>query len=83
MDTDENLGTNGSPIRRNGVIVGYINTSEYGSRMMYFGGAELNTGDGGFVVARTVSDLLNKRPGYGTHRYRKGACPAAREAPHH
>ena len=62
VDTDENLGTNGSPIRRNGVIVGYINTSEYGSRMMYFGGAELNTGDGGFVAARTVSDLLNKRP---------------------
>lgn len=62
VDTDENLGTNGSPIRREGVVVGYINTSEYGSRMLYFGGAELNTGSGGFMVARTVSDLLNKRP---------------------
>ena len=62
VDTDENIGTNGSPIRRNGVIVGYVNTAEYGSRMLYFGGAELNTGSGGFMVTRTVSDLLNKRP---------------------
>ena len=62
VDTDENIGSNGSPIRRNGVIVGYVNTAEYGSRMLYFGGAELNTGDGGFMVTRTVSDLLNKRP---------------------
>lgn len=61
VDTDENIGSNGSPIRRNGVIVGYVNTAEYGSRMLYFGGAELNTGDGGFMVTRTVSDLLNKR----------------------
>ena len=62
VDTDENIGSNGSPIRRNGVIVGYVNTAEYGSRMLYFGGAELNTGAGGFMVTRTVSDLLNKRP---------------------
>ncbi len=62
VDTDENIGSNGSPIRREGVIVGYVNTAEYGSRMLYFGGAELNTGAGGFMVTRTVSDLLNKRP---------------------
>ncbi len=62
VDTDENLGSNGSPVRREGVVVGYVNTSEYGSRMLYFGGAELNTGEGGFMVAKTVSDLLNKRP---------------------
>ena len=61
VDTDENLGSNGSPIRRDGVIVGYVNTSEYGSRMLYFGGAELNTGANGFLVARTVSELLNKK----------------------
>ncbi len=42
--------------------MGYVNTSEYGSHMLYFGGAELNTGPGGFMVTRTVSDLLNKKP---------------------
>lgn len=62
VDTDVNIGTNGHPIRCKGVTVGYINTSEYGSHMLYFGGAELNTGPGGFLVTRVVSDLLNKRP---------------------
>ncbi len=62
VDTDENIGSNGTPIRRHGVIVGYVNTSEYGSHMLYFGGAELNTGSSGFMVTRTVSDLLNKKP---------------------
>ena len=62
VDTDVNLGSNGHPIRRHGIIVGYVNTSEYGSHMLYFGGAELNTGPGGFMVTRTVSDLLNKKP---------------------
>jgi len=62
IDTDEFLGNNGSPVRRNGTIVGYINTAEYGSQAMYIGGSHLNTSAGGHMVLRTTSDLLNKKP---------------------
>lgn len=62
VDTDEYLGDNGTPVRREGVIVGYINTAEYGSQFMYIGGAHLNTGKNGHMVLRTTTDLLNKKP---------------------
>ena len=62
VDTDEDLGPAGSPIRRDGAVVGYVCPSEYGSRMLYFGGAELNTGSGGFTAAKTMAELLNHQP---------------------
>ncbi len=61
VDTDEFLGDNGTPVRREGVIVGYINTAEYGSQMIYIGGSHLNTSPGGHMVMRTTCDLLNKK----------------------
>lgn len=62
VDTDEFLGDNGTPVKRNGVIVGYINTAEYGSQLMYIGGSHLNTKANGHMVLRTTIDLLNKKP---------------------
>lgn len=62
IDTDEFIGPNGSPVKRNGVVVGYINTAEYGSQAMYIGGSHLNTSAGGHMVMRTTCDLLNKKP---------------------
>ena len=62
VDTDEFLGDNGTPIRREGTIVGYVNTAEYGSQMLYIGGSHLNTSPGGHMVMRTTTDLLNKKP---------------------
>lgn len=62
VDTDEFIGDNGTPVRREGVIVGYINTAEYGSQMIYIGGSHLNTGKDGHMVLRTTIDILNKKP---------------------
>ena len=62
IDTDEFLGDNGTPVRREGAIVGYMNTSEYGSQTMYIGGSHLNTSPSGHMVLRTTADLLNKKP---------------------
>ncbi|MDL2226123.1 4Fe-4S binding protein [Deltaproteobacteria bacterium OttesenSCG-928-M10] len=61
IDTDEEIGPAGSPVRRDGRVVGYISPAEYGSRIIYVGGAELMTGKDGFTVARTMVDLLNKK----------------------
>ncbi len=61
IDTDEEIGPAGSPVRREGRVVGYITPAEYGSRIIYIGGAELMTGRDGFTVARTMVDLLNKK----------------------
>ena len=62
VDTDEFLGENGSPVKRNGIVVGFINTAEYGSQMIHIGGSHLNTSPGGHMVLRTTCDLLNKKP---------------------
>lgn len=62
IDTDEFIGENGSPVTRDGVVVGYVNTAEYGSQFIYFGGSHLNTSPGGHTVLKTTCELLNKRP---------------------
>lgn len=62
LDTDDEIGPAGSAVRREGKIVGFIAPSEYGSRMIYIGGSELVTGPDGFVAAKTIIDLLNKKP---------------------
>lgn len=61
IDTDEEIGPAGSAVRREGKIVGFIAPSEYGSRMLYIGGSELVTGPDGFITAKTIIDLLNKK----------------------
>ena len=62
LDTDDEIGPAGSAVRREGKIVGFIAPSEYGSRMIYIGGSELVTEPDGFVAAKTIIDLLNKKP---------------------
>ena len=62
LDTDEEIGPAGSPVKRTGKVVGFIAPSEYGSRMIYVGGSELVTGPDGFTVAKTIIDLVNKQP---------------------
>ena len=51
-----------------GAIVGYMNTSEYGSQTMYIGGSHLNTSPSGHMVLRTTADLLNKAC-HSAHQY--------------
>lgn len=62
IDTDEFIGNNGTPVKRDGMVVGFVNTAEYGSQMIHIGGSHLNTGANGHWVLRTTCDLINKKP---------------------
>ena len=59
IDTNLHIGEEGAKIRRNGKIVGMVDTEEYGSKMLSIGGANLLTGKDGFIVARTIVDFAN------------------------
>lgn len=59
IDTNYNIGEEGAKVRRNGRIVGMVDTEEYGSKMLSIGGANLLTGQAGFTVAKTVVDICN------------------------
>lgn len=59
IDTNLHIGEEGAKIRRDGKIVGMVDTEEYGSKMLSIGGANLLTGRDGFVVARTIVDFAN------------------------
>lgn len=59
IDTNLFIGEEGAKLRRNGKVVGMIDTEEYGSKMLSIGGANLLTGKDGFIVARTIVELAN------------------------
>ena len=59
IDTNFHIGEEGARIRREGRIVGMIDTEEYGSKILTIGGANLLTSKNGFVVARTIVDIAN------------------------
>lgn len=59
IDTNYFIGEEGAGVRRDGRIVGIVDTEEYGSKMLSIGGANLLTGKDGFVVARTIVDICN------------------------
>ncbi len=62
IDTNKFIGEERSNIKRDGKVVGFITTEEYGSKMLTIGGANLlSHGNDGFVVARTIVDLCNGR----------------------
>jgi len=59
IDTNLFIGNEGAKVRRNGKIIGMVDTEEYGSKMLTIGGANLLTGKDGFIVARTVVEIAN------------------------
>lgn len=59
IDTNYFIGEEGAKIRREGRVVGMVDTEEYGSKMLSIGGANLLTGTDGFIVAKTIVDLAN------------------------
>ncbi len=61
IDTNLHIGEEGARVRRDGQVVGMVDTEEYGSKMLYIGGANLLTGKSGFMAARTIVDLANGR----------------------
>jgi len=62
IDTDVQVGEEGADVLVGKRKVGMVITEQYGSKMLSIGGVNLLTGKNGFVVARTVTDLANRKP---------------------
>ncbi|MBS4021365.1 MAG: 4Fe-4S binding protein [Dethiobacter sp.] len=59
VDTNFYIGAEGAKVRREGVVVGMLETEEYGSKMIAVGGANILTGKHGSVAARTIVEVSN------------------------
>lgn len=59
IDTNFYIGEEGARVRRKNQVVGMVETEEYGSKMISIGGANLLTGESGFIVARTIVEICN------------------------
>ncbi|MDP4159301.1 MAG: 4Fe-4S binding protein [Bacillota bacterium] len=59
IDTNMHIGEEGAKVKRNGKVIGMVDTEEYGSKMLSIGGANLLTGKDGFIVARTIVEIAN------------------------
>ncbi len=62
VDTNFFIGDEGAKVRRQGRVIGMIETEEYGSKMIAIGGANRLTGRNGFLAARTVAEICNGEP---------------------
>ena len=62
IDTDIPVGEEGAPVLVGKREVGHVTTEQYGSKMLSIGGVNLLTGRDGMVVARTITDIANKKP---------------------
>ena len=62
VDTDIPLGKEGDRIFVGKREVGMVETEQYGSKMLHIGGVNRLTGKNGFVVARTITDIANRKP---------------------
>jgi NAD-dependent dihydropyrimidine dehydrogenase PreA subunit len=61
IDTDLPVGEEGAPVMAAKRKVGLVATEQYGSKMLSIGGVNLLTGKDGLVVARTITDIANKK----------------------
>ena len=60
LDANTYIGEEGDTVYCEGKPVGLVHTEEYGSKMIYVGGANrLTAKDGGFATARTIVALAN------------------------
>ncbi len=59
VDTDVNIGKEGSGVFVGKRMVGMVETEQYGSKMLHIGGVNRLTGENGFLVARTITDIAN------------------------
>jgi hypothetical protein len=62
MDTDIPIGSEGNRIFVGKREVGMVETEQYGSKMLHIGGVNRLTGKNGFVAARTITDIANRKP---------------------
>jgi NAD-dependent dihydropyrimidine dehydrogenase PreA subunit len=62
IDTDVFIGREGAEVMVGKRVVGMVETEQYGSKMLHIGGVNRLTGPNGFLVARTVTDIANRKP---------------------
>ena len=62
IDTDIPLGDEGSPVTTKKERVGMVTTDQYGSKILSIGGPNYLAGPNGLLVARTLTDLANRKP---------------------
>lgn len=62
IDTDVPVGDEGADVLVGKRKVGMVVTEQYGSKMLSLGGVNLLTGKNGLVVARTITDIANRKP---------------------
>jgi Pyruvate/2-oxoacid:ferredoxin oxidoreductase delta subunit len=61
IDTDIPLGDEGSPVTAKKEHVGMVSTDQYGSKILSIGGPNLLAGPNGLLVARTLTDVANRK----------------------
>ena len=61
IDTDLQIGEEGAPVLAGKRKVGLVVTEQYGSKMLSIGGVNQLTGENGMIVARTVTDIANRK----------------------
>lgn len=62
IDTDVPLGDEGAVVTTKKERVGMVTTDQYGSKILSIGGPNLLAGPNGMLVARTLTDLANRKP---------------------
>ena len=62
IDTDVPLGDEGDVVTTKKERIGMVTTDQYGSKILSIGGPNLLAGPNGLLVARTLTDLANKKP---------------------
>lgn len=81
IDTSDYIGPEGSAVKRDGKVVGYVGVSYYASRTLNIGGVTLLKGPDGFTVARTIADFTDGKEvelrivGGATLRLTRGQVP--------
>lgn len=60
LDTDVQVGEEGADVLSGKRKVGMVITEQYGSKMLSIGGVNLLTGENGFAVARTITNIANR-----------------------
>jgi len=60
IDTDVQVGEEGTDVLVGKRKVGMVTTEQYGSKMLSIGGVNLLTGENGLAVARTITAIANR-----------------------
>lgn len=62
VDTDITIGKEGDSVFVGKREVGMVETEQYGSKMLHIGGVNRLTGKNGFLVAKTITEIANRKP---------------------